>query len=274
MMHKDTEYPLVEERSSSHVHDQRLNFYWRLFAVALGFSLFGTGSLLLCLSVFPLIALFTRDKQRRSGRVRSIIRYTFRFYLAVLEFLGIIKIQTEGLEQLKDMKGKLVICNHPSLLDVVIIMSRLKNVQCVVNNKLWTNPFVGLIVRSAGYIRNDIDPQTFLQDCRQMLSRGENIIIFPEGTRSVPGRKMKLCRGVANLALCAGADIQALTLNCAPVWLIKGSKWYDIPPRKTHFHLKAGPTILYKDYLDHPLRSIQARRLMRDIQQYYDGYLT
>jgi len=201
------------------------------------------------------------------------MRHIFSLYLSILEFLGILKIETNGLENLQHMRGKLVICNHPSLLDVVILISRLKNIQCVVNNKLWSNLFVGIVVRSAGYIRNDIDPQSFLHQCKQMLNRGENIIIFPEGTRSIPGRPIKMCRGVAHVALCAEADIQALTLHCTYVWLTKGAKWYDIPPRRTNFFLKSGPQFSYKNYMNESPYPIQVRSLMRDIQKYYDGYL-
>ncbi len=239
-------------------------------ATALGFILFGNGCLLICLIFLPLIILFSKDKHQRSDRVRTVIRYTFRWYLSVLEFLGILNIETEGLDSLQDMKGKLVICNHPSLLDVVIIMSRLKNIQCLVNNKLWKNPFVGLAVRSAGYIRNDIDPQHFLEECKKMLLQGENIIIFPEGTRSVPGQQIKMSRGVANLAICAGADIQALSLNCTSIWLIKYSKWYEIPSKRAEFLLEVGPNFLFKNYCNDSPRSIQVRALMRDIQKYYD----
>lgn len=90
-----------------------------------------------------------------------------------MTFLGLVNIQNQRLDDLSSLKGKLVICNHPSLLDVVIIMSQVKNIQCVVKHKLWTNPFIGMGVHAAGYIRNDINPQVFLKDCREMLDRGE-----------------------------------------------------------------------------------------------------
>ncbi len=279
-MKKDITYPLEEEKSSLNAFDEKLNFLWRLFATGLGFMLFGIGGILLCLTIFPMIILFTPDKARRSNRVRAVIRSTFRFYLSFLELLGLMKIKTAGLEQLENMKGKLIICNHPSLLDVVIIMAHIKNVQCIVNSKLWSNPFVGLVVRSAQYIRNDIDPQIFLEQCKQILTYGENILIFPEGTRSVPGKKMKMFRGFANLALFAEADIQALMLNCNPFWLIKGAKWSDIPTRKVDILLEAGPLFSCKDTHDcqggsgrEQLRSIRVRALMRDIQHYYHGNL-
>ncbi len=180
---EDIAYPLEEEKSSSNRLYQKLNFLWRLFATGLGFLLFGSGGIILCLTIFPLIVLFNKDKYKRSERVRSTISFIFNLYLSIFEFLCILKIETKGLERLKNMKGKLLICNHPSLLDVVIITSRIKNAQCLVNSKLWSNPFIGLIVRSACYIRNDIHPQFFLEECKQILVHGENIIIFPEGTR-------------------------------------------------------------------------------------------
>jgi 1-acyl-sn-glycerol-3-phosphate acyltransferase len=225
---------------------------------------------MICLIFLPLIILFSKDKHQRSNRMRTVIRYTFRWYLSVLEFLGVVGIKTEGLDSLQKINGKLIICNHPSLLDVVIIMSRLRNIQCLVNGKLWKNPFLSLAVRSAGYIRNDIDPQLFLEECKEILLRGENIIIFPEGTRTVPGQPIKMNRGVANLAISSGADIQALNLKCSSVWLIKDSKWYDIPPKRANFLLKVGPNFSYKNYCNDSPRSIQVRALMRDIQHYYD----
>jgi 1-acyl-sn-glycerol-3-phosphate acyltransferase len=187
-----------------------------------------------------------------------------------LTFIGLINIQIQGLDELSGLKGKLVICNHPSLLDVVIIMSQLKNIQCVVKHKLWTNPFIGMVVQAAGYIRNDINPQSFLKDCREMLDRGENILIFPEGTRSLPSHQIIMSRGVANLALWAKADIQALTLTCTPAWLYKDSNWYDVPSRRVDFVLRVGDQFLFKDYNNDTPRSIQVRALMRKIKQFYE----
>lgn len=230
---------------------------------------FGFGGLGLCLLVFPLIILFTRDKVLRSYRVRSVIRGSFKFFLWSLQFLRILRIDAQGLDKLSHMQGKLVICNHPSLIDVIILVSYLKNIQCIVNNKLWNNFFVGGIVRAADYIRNDTDPEVLLQRCQDMLGRGENLVIFPEGTRSVPGKPMKFYRGFANLALCAGVDIQALTLVCKPIMLIKGAKWYQIPPRRSHYILRVGPQFNFEDYNDEIPRSLRVRKVMRDVENFY-----
>lgn len=262
----------MEEKSILSALSHRINFIWRLIATLLGFSLFGSGGLLLCLTIFPLIILITPEKHKREQRIRFVIRYTFKLYLSILQFLGLVRVNALGIQELRSMRGNLVICNHPSLLDVVIIMSCLRNVQCLVNSKLWSNPFVGLIVRSAGYIRNDISPELFLKDCEEMLARGENIIIFPEGTRSVPGKPIRISRGVANLALCAKADIQALTLRCSEVLLLKGAKWYDIPPKRADFLLEIGPKFFYESYNNGSHRAIRARALTNDILKFYEDF--
>jgi len=244
-----------------------------LIGTAIGFSLFGVGGLILCLTLFPLLTVVYRDHRQRHDRVRFVIRYTFKAYLWSLEFLGVIKVKTTDLEGLQDLKGVLIICNHPSLLDVVVIMAHLKNIQCVVKKELWKNPFLGGVVRAAGYIRNDLNPEQFYKDCKEQLNRGENIVIFPEGTRSIPGKPLKLHRSLGNLAIAAESDMKALTMDCHPITLIKGEKWYKIPLRRPVFHLKGGRFFPCMDYKSDLPRSLRVRALMRDIQQYYNRYL-
>lgn len=229
---------------------------------------------MVCLLVLPSITLISKNREQRISRVRVVIRRSFQLQLKILELLGAIQINTTGLDKLLALKGWLVICNHPGLLDVLVIMSRLENIQCVVKNKLWANPIVGGVVRAAGYIRNDMNPATFLDRCKQQLAQGENILIFPEGTRSTPGKSIKVLRGLGNLALAAHANIQTLTLECRPAILTKGRPWYCVSPGPAIFILQPGKQFLHADYDNEQPRSIRVRTLMRDIQHYYDEQLT
>jgi 1-acyl-sn-glycerol-3-phosphate acyltransferase len=251
----------------------KANHLKRLFGTALGFATFGMGGLALCLVVFPLIILFSKDETQSRDMVRSVIRYVFRAFLSMLEAFGVIKVNIHMLESIRSKQGCLVICNHPTLIDVVIIMAHLRNIQCVVKKELWSSIILGGVVRAAGYIRNDTDPEIFLEQCRAQLAAGENIIIFPEGTRSRPGEPLTLHRGVGNLALAAEADIQTLILDCNPVMLTKGSKWHQIPPKRAEFNLRVGKFIPISNYLSEDPRSIRVRALMRDISNYYNRHL-
>ncbi len=136
----------------------KFSYFMRICAVGIGFSTFGIGGFLLGSLIFPIIILGTRDKDKRRRRVRSTIRLTFKIFLELLEFLGIIKLVIHDLSKLDKLKGCLIICNHPTLIDVVIIMAYMKNVQCEVKKELWSNFFLGGVVRAAGYFRNNTDP--------------------------------------------------------------------------------------------------------------------
>ena len=251
----------------------RFIYLKRICAVGLGFFVFGGGALALGLFVFPVLLLGMKDKVRQQDSVRSIIRITFRIFLQTCEFLGVFKLVIGDLSEFDKLKGCLVICNHPTLIDVVVIMAHTKNIQCVVKNELWTNPFLGPIVRAAGYFRNDTDPELFVEESKRQLQQGENIIIFPEGTRSKPNTPIKLLRGLGNLALAANADIQSLTLLCDNVFLTKGQKWYQPPTTKTKLELNVGEYFSLENYDPELPRSLRVRALMRDIQSYYNRTL-
>lgn len=250
-----------------------MNYCRRMLGTILGFSLFGLGGILLCFTFFHVIILCTRNQQLRRQRIRSVIQHTFKIFLRLIEFLGVLKLNVHEMDSLSARKGCLIICNHPCLLDVVIIMSQLKNVQCVVKNQLWKNPFIGGVVRAAGYIRNDLPPEEFLKICQTQLKEGQNIIIFPEGTRTTPGQPIEMRRGLGNLALAAEADIQALMMTCYPTFLTKGQKWYNIPSQRAMIDLKVGSYFPIKSYQTEAPRSLRVRALMRDIQQYYNRNL-
>jgi 1-acyl-sn-glycerol-3-phosphate acyltransferase len=251
----------------------KLAYFLRICAIGIGFTAFGTGGFVLGSFIFPIIILGTRNKDKRRDRVRSIIRTNFKLLLGLLEFLGIIKLTVHDLSKLNHLQGCLIICNHPTLIDVVIIMAYIKNVQCVVKKELWSNFFLGGVVRAAGYFRNDTDPELFLAESHRQLQNGENILIFPEGTRTKPGLPLKLARGLGNLALAANANIQSLVLRCNNVFLAKGQKWYRPPASPTAFELLVGSYFSLDQYDSKIPRSIRVRSLMKDIQTYYNRTL-
>jgi 1-acyl-sn-glycerol-3-phosphate acyltransferase len=153
----------------------------------------------------------------------------------ILRLLHLIKLQTRGTEKLAQTGGRIVVANHPSLLDVVLLMSFIPNAQCIIKHQLWNHRFLGPLMRSAGYIRNDLSPEDMVAVCKASLRRRNCLIIFREGTRSVPGETLRLRRGFANLATLAGAPVQPVTITCDPLTLIKGERWCRLPPRTPLF---------------------------------------
>lgn len=237
---------------------------WRLPATALGFGAFGAGALCLSLIVFPVLYVIPMAQKPR--RTRRFIASTFRFYLRLLCWLGLISYELHHIERLRT-PGQLIIANHPSLLDVVFIIAFTSNASCVVKGSLWRNPFTAIIVRAANYISNS--QQDLFTACVDTLSRGESLIIFPEGTRSRPGEPLHFHRGPSNLALSTKTPITPVIIRCEPAVLLKHQKWYHIPASPPHYTLTVEPPLPTAHYLEDCLQSTAARRLTRDLVAYF-----
>jgi 1-acyl-sn-glycerol-3-phosphate acyltransferase len=215
----------------------RLNWAWRLFATALSFTCFGLGGLLLWVVVFPLMSLLVRDRVRLSVLARGVIHQAFRLFIGQMHVLGIFTYEVHGLEKLR-RNGLLILANHPSLIDVVFLMSFTRHADCVVKAALARNPFTRGPVLAAGFICNDTGPG-MIEDSIASLRAGNNLIIFPEGTRTpINGDPAKLQRGAANVAVRGGVRVTPVLIQCQPVLLPKGVPWWRIPERRPHFRFE------------------------------------
>ena len=106
-----------------------LNRGWRLIGTALGFTLFGVGGLLLSLFWFPLLALCLRGERRRT-LAQLTIRHSFRLFLGVLRGWGVLDYSVSGMPA--HLRGALVVANHPSLLDYVMLAAEMPVCDCIV----------------------------------------------------------------------------------------------------------------------------------------------
>ena len=246
-----------------------LNYLWRLAGTGIAFAALFGGGALLALTIFPIVHLMTPPGNRRRERNQFLIHLLFRFYVIMLRFLRLIDLEVLGAEKLKDGAGRLVVANHPSLLDVVLLMALVRRAQCVVKKELWESRYLGRLVRDAGYIRNDLELDAMLTACRKALAEGNSLIIFPEGTRSVPREPMHLRRGFANIATLLQAHIQLVTITCDPPTLVKGESWWIIPPRRPLFRVEVGDRLDPASLLDCKYRSLAVRKLVRRVEDYY-----
>lgn len=241
-----------------------LNICWRLFATAFGFMLFGLyGLFILSMLWFTLIKLFIWNKKKQKVVAQKSISFNFKIFLWVIRLLGIIKYQFVGLEKLKHDDNCLIVANHPSLLDVVLLASVMPCCDCLVKGALLKNVFIRRIIKTAGYILNEQSDQILLQ-CQQIFDNGGRILIFPEGTRSVPNEPIKLQRGAANIALRCNADIRIVHIQCEPPLLTKQQKWYQIPSQKAVFTITIGEKIEINNFT-HTNTTIAARRLTQHL---------
>jgi len=210
---------------------------WRIGATGFAFAVFGVITLLLSLSVLPLLALTAADSDAASRRVQRVFYYGCRWFIWLMKSLGLLTYELHGREHLR-VPGRLIVANHPSLIDMVFMMAWMPQLDCIVKQDLWHNPFLRRAVIWAGYIGN-ASPEGLVENCVASLQAGRSLIVFPEGTRSVPGRRSVFRRGAAHIALRSGADVVPLRIRCEPVMLTKGSKWYQVPEQTPHYIFEA-----------------------------------
>jgi 1-acyl-sn-glycerol-3-phosphate acyltransferase len=241
---------------------------WRVLATGLSFTVFGVGGLLLRVVVFPVLNVFVRERRKRVAAARGVIRVVFRAFVWMMQALGVLRYEIVGAQRL-ERNGLLILANHPTLIDAVFLMALVKDADCVVKGRLWNNPFTRGSVRAAGYINNDAGIG-LVNDCIASLRSGNNLIIFPEGTRSEHDGLIALKRGAANIAVRGMRDVTPVVIRCDPVTLGKGEKWWRVPPRAAHFRIDVGEDIPIGRFIgDGATDAIAARRLTSYLQHYF-----
>ena len=115
--------------------------------------IFGAGGILFTLISAILYPLLPRAFGAKLGK--TTIHLLFRFYVWITCKMGTEKADLSALDVLRNEKGLIIAANHPSLLDAVLVISRLPRVTCIMKAEIWDNIFLGGGSRLAGYIRND-----------------------------------------------------------------------------------------------------------------------
>lgn len=109
---------------------------------------------------------------------RRSIAASFRLFLTVAKGLGVLDYRIDGAEILHQERGCLVVANHPTLIDYVLLASVMPETDCLVKSALLKNPFLGGVVRATDYLINS-EAETLLPRCQQRLAQGEHYPDFP-----------------------------------------------------------------------------------------------
>jgi len=253
---------------------QRLDYLRRLIGTGLSFVLFGIGGVAIGVLVFPAIRILCRDNVLRRERARWLIHKSFALHLGTMKFLGVLDYRIVGLERLRNSHGELIVANHPTLVDVVFLISQLPHADCIVKARLWNNPFTRGPVRAADYVLNDGTPNV-VDVCAERLKGGASLVIFPEGTRTTRDSSLnEFQRGAANIAARAGVPCRPIVIRCVPSTLTKNEKWYHIPARRFLLTMEVGEVLPVKELLARAANSsIAARRINDMLHTYFSDRL-
>lgn len=257
-----------EEIKQKYNHRELPNVKWyrlplwmyQCFIKLFCYTFFGLGSVVLAVLVFPWIRVFVHPNEKFQIKAREFVSGSFRMFTNVMRGTGALSLKVDDRKKFRNLHGKIIIANHPSMLDFVFIMSLVPNANCIVKGGL-AKSILGGVVRQC-YIVNSLNFDQLCTLCKQTIDEGNNVIIFPEGTRTPRHGKNPYKKGAARIAYFAKCGVQPVLVGGNdkyglgkhdPFWSYNHTERYV-------YDFKMLPEIKIDEYLD-LTETIAAKRL-------------
>lgn len=238
-----------------------LRALWAYVALWYGLALLGLGSLAWSLLAVPLRLVLPARAGRALGR--SVIARGFRFYLGALQAVGAARFDVGALDALRGAGPLILAPNHPSLLDAVMLLSRLPQAACVLKAPLADSVVFGAGARLAGYIRNDWAIGMVRHSVDELRDGGQ-LLLFPEGTRTTRAPVNPFRGAIALIAQQAGVPVQTVFIETDNPFLGKGWPLTRRPRLPLRYRVRLGRRF-------EPPRDLHA--FLRELELYYASEL-
>ena len=188
----------------------------------------------IALLLYPLLPRATGLRVGRAG-----IAYGYRIFWAAARASGLLRMDAQALRTLADERGLVIVANHPSLLDALMLVAQLPRSFCVMKASLMHNPLLGPGALLARYIPNDC-PRTMVRQSVDDLRAGGQLVMFPEGTRTTGTSLNPFQGGFALIARRAKAPVQTVFIDTTSPYLGKGWPIWRLPPLPIEFAVRIG----------------------------------
>jgi 1-acyl-sn-glycerol-3-phosphate acyltransferase len=236
-----------------------------MLALAAGSSFLGFWlvSTFLSFIVFPLFrVLFRREPAgKRQARCRVCISLGFEMLVHWMRWVGLVDFHSgRARKELRLTPPFVLICNHPTLIDVVLTMAVHRDICVIAKPMLFKNFICGRLLRDAGHIEapdgeaSAMAGAAVIETAVERLQAGVPVLIFPEGTRSPPGGLGPWSKGAFEMATRANVPIVPVFLSCDPPTLCRGMPWYALPKVKVRYRM----TILEAQPIEAGVRAREA----------------
>ena len=189
------------------------------------------------LLALPLYALLPRGIGRRIGR--ATIAGSYAFFWRIARRSGMLRLEAEVLDALRDEAGLIVVANHPSMLDALMLVAHLPRSACIMKASLSRNPLLGPGARLARYIRND-SAYGMVRCAVRDLREGGQLVMFPEGTRTTEAPLNAFHASFTLIARKAQVPIQTVFIDTDSPYLGKGWPLWRLPPLPIRFVVRLG----------------------------------
>ncbi len=137
----------------------------------------------------------------------------------VLALCPLISIDYEGLKNIDRSKPSVIIMNHQSILDILLIFTIFYPAKMIAKKSLARVPIVGWNIYMSGHILVDrSNRKSQIEAIRRMdniLIDGDSLMIYPEGTRTVDGEIAEFKKGAFRSACNTATPVLPVVIDGA-----------------------------------------------------------
>ncbi len=181
------------------------NFIISLFTLII--FIFGAITLTL---IIPLFIIFPAHKKNKKLIYHYLLKYFAKFIVGINIFS---KKQIINGTKEDFNKPAVIIANHQSHLDLMLIMMLHPRILILTNDWVWNNIFYGFVVKYADFFPFTQGYDVAVKRLKSKVKEGYSILIFPEGTRSETGKIKRFHKGAFLLAEKLNLDILPIILH-------------------------------------------------------------
>jgi 1-acyl-sn-glycerol-3-phosphate acyltransferase len=195
---------------------------------------------------------------------RSVSQATIRVWMygtmMLLRVVVGLRYEIRGMERVPE--GPVIFASkHQSAWDTAIYYMFDKDPAYILKKELLKIPLYGLTLRKAGHIAIDRDGgmstlKHVLRETRRAIQEKRRVIIFPEGTRTLPGERETYQPGVAAIYKDAGVPLIPVALNSGSFWGRSGYMKY--------------PGCIVMEFLPPIPSGLNRKVFMKELQQQVD----
>ena len=146
--------------------------------------------------------LFSKNAARAFQNFNHI---NLKMFFVLTRFL-IPRTKFKITEEIRQIKSSVIVCNHLSYLDPILLISLFKRNCTIVKSTFFRVPFFGWLLRNSHYMpsaASELGVEAMvenLENIKEHLAADGNFFVFPEGTRSRDGRLAPFNKGVFSIA--------------------------------------------------------------------------
>jgi 1-acyl-sn-glycerol-3-phosphate acyltransferase len=135
----------------------------------------------------------------------------------ILAWLTPVLVAVEGVENAHQERSYIVVCNHQSAVDILVVYGWLKlDLKWVIKQELRKVPAIGVGCEKVGHIfverENPNHARQAIEEALDRLGKGIGILFFVEGTRSPDGKLLPFKKGAFRTAIEQQLPVLPVTL--------------------------------------------------------------